>query len=578
MTRTRKQVTRSFSACWTCRRRRVKCDGFSQPCNPCKKHKVRCEGYGVELVWVDPKTGTYPPFCRRSMNFEHTWRGQAVLNQERLQRLIDEMDGIDTESAFSEPSLSSNPFTVFKVSESTKDLASNSPNTDISSLSLRSVNIVSSSPSSSSERLPSPLSKDRNFLAPSLTPTITHFLPVPRDEAMIFYHYVTWIAPLMIPVDSAENPWKSVYPSTALQDISPASRALYHAILAQSAFNIANLQEADRESRRQRESVALKHYGASLRELSKSLNAIKETEYDACAATLYTLMISEGNARGSVAWRSHFNGVGGFVAQFVQQKPWTRSTHSWVISQSLALSFEISQTVNVKPYGRSSITDILLDGVAMRQNFGYTIGASADVLRIISSIRLLSEKISLGDVPDNVGILIQAYLSELSPDNHARLDVDLDMPDRESVLKSLPVTQRHQFLDSLHLRLFRTAALIYLHQAILKVPPRGVRKYVKSVLKDAMTFIHMRGGSISMWPIFIAATEATEEEDQLMVEQWLAVSSQLGMQNRLIAGKLIRQIWHERTQEASASGLGPDEVTKDWKTAQQRLGVDLLLL
>ncbi|EHK26749.1 uncharacterized protein TRIVIDRAFT_217363 [Trichoderma virens Gv29-8] len=509
------------------------------------------------------------------MDFEHTWRGRPILNEERLQRLIDEMDdGIDT--TFYEPSSSSNPFTAFSISQSTKTSVSDSLSTDTSSLRLRSVESLPSF--SPSERFSSPFSESCNPVASSLTPSITNLLSISRDEAMIFHHYVTWIAPLMIPVDSAENPWKSVYPSTALQDSSPASQALYHAILAQSAFNIANLQKDNHGSCRQRESVALKHYGASLRELSKSLNVTKETEYDACAATLYTLMISEGNARGSVAWRSHFNGVGGFVTQFVQQKPWTRSTHSWVISQSLALSFEISQTGNAKPYGRSPITEVLLDGVASRQNFGYTIGASCDVLRIISSIRLFAEKIALGDIPDNLGSLIQAYLIELSPQNHTKLNVDLDMPDRESVLKSLPEKQQHEFLDCLHLRLFRTAALIYLHQTILKVPPRGVRKYVKSVLEDATTFIRMRGGSISMWPVFIAATEATKEEDQLMVEQWLAISSHLGMQNRLIAGKLIRQIWRERSQEAITSCLDPDQVIKDWKTIQQRLGIDLLLL
>ncbi|KAL7941430.1 fungal-specific transcription factor domain-containing protein [Trichoderma barbatum] len=573
MIRTRKQVTRSFSACWTCRRRRVKCNGVGLPCNPCKKHKIQCEGYGIELVWVDPKTGTYPPFCRRSMDFEHTWRGRPILNEERLQRLIDGMDGID--ATFSEHSSPSSPFTVFCISQSTKRSLSDSPNIETSSQ--RFPSIESLSCFSPLERYSSPSSKNSNSLAPSLTPTITDILSASRDEAMILYHYVTWIAPLMIPVDSAENPWKSVYPSTALQDSSAASRALYHAILAQSAFNMANLQLDNQESYRQSEYIALKHYVASLKELSQSLNVTKETEYDACAATLYTLMISEGNARGSIAWRSHFTGVGGFVTQFVRQKPWTRSTHSWVISQSLALSFEISQTGNAKPYGRSPITEILLDGVASRQDFGYTIGASCDVLRIISSIRLFAEKMAFGDIPDNLGILIQAYLVELSP-HHTKFDVDLDIPKRESFLESLPEKQQRKFLDCLHLRLFRTAALIYLHQAILKVPPRGVQKYVKSVLQDAMTFIHMRGGSISMWPVFIAATEATEEEDQLMVEQWLAISSQLGMQNRLIAGRLIHQIWHERSQEAISSGLEPDQVIKDWKIVQQRLGVDILLL
>jgi hypothetical protein len=110
---------------------------------------------------------------------------------------------------------------------------------------------------------------------------------------MLFHHYVTWIAPLMIPVDGAENPWKSVYPSTALRSSSTASRALYHAILAQSAFNIANLHGDNGASSRHKDSVALKHYGASLSNLRQGLSVSTEEEYDACAATLYTLMISE---------------------------------------------------------------------------------------------------------------------------------------------------------------------------------------------------------------------------------------------------------------------------------------------
>lgn len=290
MTRARKQVTRSFSACWTCRRRRVKCNGVGLPCNPCKKHRVKCEGYGIELVWVDPKTGAYPPFCRRSMNLEHTWHNRPILSEERLQRLIDEMDSVET--TYTEHPVSSSPFRVFHASQSSTQPILDSPTTGRSSLSLQTVESPWC-PSPPERFSPSPFSDNHHPILPSLDATISDFLSASRDDAMIFYHYVTWVAPLMIPVDSAGNPWKSVYPSTALQDSSASSRALYHAILAQSAFNIANLNKENRETYHERESIALEHYGASLRELGQSLRSAKEEEYDACAATLYTLMISE---------------------------------------------------------------------------------------------------------------------------------------------------------------------------------------------------------------------------------------------------------------------------------------------
>lgn len=528
------------------------------------------------------------------MNFEQTWRGWPAFSEDHLQRLIDGMDSMDFPVAEHSPPL--NPFTVFHSTQRIDHSVSDDAPANKSALDLQNIESLAGLSQPKSPPL-SYIEASCSLLRP-LTPTIYDWLSTSRDEATIFHHYVTWIAPIMIPVDNTNNPWKSVYPSTALQDSSAASRALYHAIIAQSAFNMANLYKESQEIYRQNESIALQHYGASLRELSQTLSYTKEAEYNACAATLYTLMISEvsihiwvcgfqilcfrlpnqGQARDSVAWRSHFNGAGSFVTQFVQQKPWIQSTHSWVISQSIALSFEISQTGNTKPHNSSPITDILFEGVASRRNFGYTIGASCDVLRIISSTRLFMERIARGDVPDNLCLIIQGYVAELLPENHTKCGIDLDIPERESVVKLLPRTEQFRFLDCLHLRLFRTAALIYLYQAILKVPPRGVSRYVRSVLADAMTFIHIRGGAISMWPVFIAATEATDEADQQMVERWLSVSSQLGIPNRLVAGTVIRQIWHDRAQEAIARGVEPDQVALDWKAVQQRLGVDLLLL
>lgn len=531
------------------------------------------------------------------MDFEQTWRGWPAFSDDHLQRLIEEMDSVDLPIADHSPP--SSPFTVFHSTKQADPSILDRPTAKKPELNLQ--DFASLTDSSQSESPPTPYIEAFCSLLRPLTPTIYDCLSSSRDEATIFHHYVTWIAPIMIPVDSTNNPWKSVYPSTALQDSSPASRALYHAIIAQSAFNLANLYKENRQIHHQKQSVALEHYGASLRELSQTLSCTKEAEYNACAATLYTLMISEvsscthqilfcpnlqcigrlpkqGQARDSVAWRSHFHGAGSFVTQFVRQKPWAQSTHSWVISQSIALSFEISQTGNAKPHNRSPITEILFEGVALRRNFGYTIGASCDVLRIISSTRLFMERIAHGDVPENLWMIVQSYIAELLPENDAQCAIDLDIPERENIVKLLPRTEQFRFLDCLHLRLFRTAALIYIYQAILKVPPRGVSKYVRSVLLDAMTFIHIRGGAISMWPVFIAATEATDEADQQIVEHWLAVSSQLGIPNRLVAGTVLRQIWHDRAQEALAKGVEPDQVVLDWKAVQQRLGVDLLLL
>lgn len=48
-----------------------------------------------------------------------------------------------------------------------------------------------------------------------------------------------------MPFDDARNPWKSYYPAVALQNVSTEQIALYKAILAQAAFNLAHLGGAE---------------------------------------------------------------------------------------------------------------------------------------------------------------------------------------------------------------------------------------------------------------------------------------------------------------------------------------------
>ncbi|KAL6799687.1 fungal-specific transcription factor domain-containing protein [Trichoderma sp. SZMC 28012] len=557
----RKRVRRTFSACWTCRRRRVRCDGVVPGCTPCRKHSVACEGYSVELVWVDPSTGKYPPLSRRSLDSAHTWDGWPILDDEQLERLIDgDIDGSGTQIG----QLEANPFTVFETSNNYIS-PKNSPYEDLEEL------------TNSGNEIRDVM--DSIAALPKKSQIPRSILPIPNtfrsnsDDAAVFYHYMTWVAPLMVPVDDADNPWKSVYPSTALQDTSPASCALYHAILAQAAFNLANLYGDTNDDGPKKTAQGLEHYGASLHQLYKCLGSSTEEEYDACMATLYTLVITGAYARQKLPWRDHFGGAGGMVTKFVGQQPWTQSSRSWVISQSLALSFEIAQTSNTHRRERSSITDTLLGDVSSKCEFGFTIGSSGQVLQVISNIRLLAERMATGDIPENPGELIQKYIAELTSPSENTEDFDI-----KEIWESTSKKDRAEYLQRLHLRLFRNAAIIYLFRTVLNVPPQGVVKYVSTVLQDTLSFIQLHGGAVSMWPVFIAAVEAYEVKDQQIVEQWFDISGQLGIQNRRTAREVIRAIWEKRSQEAKNRGLKQSQIAIDWREIQQFLGLDLLLL
>lgn len=48
--------SRGFDGCWTCRLRKVKCDGGKPRCERCVRAEVECKGYGVVLSWSDVLT------------------------------------------------------------------------------------------------------------------------------------------------------------------------------------------------------------------------------------------------------------------------------------------------------------------------------------------------------------------------------------------------------------------------------------------------------------------------------------------------------------------------------------------
>lgn len=49
--------SKTFTGCWTCRSRKVKCDEARPTCIQCRSKSLVCEGYGVRLQWVSPSSG-----------------------------------------------------------------------------------------------------------------------------------------------------------------------------------------------------------------------------------------------------------------------------------------------------------------------------------------------------------------------------------------------------------------------------------------------------------------------------------------------------------------------------------------
>ncbi|KUL88966.1 hypothetical protein ZTR_06123 [Talaromyces verruculosus] len=306
-------------------------------------------------------------------------------------------------------------------------------------------------------------------------------------------------------------------------------------------------------------------YSSAIRSLRTSLDQ-QVDDFSACAATLFTLAQIEGcYAPEHDEWRRHLLGMSGLLNFFAQDSPWTISFDAWVISQNLALSLEIARTGSGGSSDFSRNTDHLLESISRISEFGYTIGASSSVLQSICKVHRLVEALGSGESLIEAEVQCGKILGEL-----ATTESDW--------IITPPSHSRQDYLNSLHQRIFRNAAVIYLYRAVYDVAPFAVRDHVLTVLCDTISFLDVHGGSVSLWPVFIAAVEACSKKERALARKWLDYSCKLGISNRHAARCVIEEVWKQRDQEALLRDIEPDYVVVDWRRVQYHLKIDILLL
>ncbi|KAH8427435.1 Zn(II)2Cys6 transcription factor domain-containing protein [Aspergillus melleus] len=53
-----RKCTKTFTGCWACRARKIKCDEENPSCPQCYDKNLSCEGYSARLQWLTPVTGS----------------------------------------------------------------------------------------------------------------------------------------------------------------------------------------------------------------------------------------------------------------------------------------------------------------------------------------------------------------------------------------------------------------------------------------------------------------------------------------------------------------------------------------
>ncbi|KAJ9642594.1 hypothetical protein H2204_002242 [Knufia peltigerae] len=401
-----------------------------------------------------------------------------------------------------------------------------------------------------------------------------------QESQALFQHYVSVIASRMMPYHDTRNPWKTTYPSMALNEDSLTYLAVRHAILSQAAAHLQHIGHRTKDM-----SVLAKgHYALSLRSLSTYLSQNSEYEYGAVLASMLSLIMAE--------------------------KPWLFSETAWLTTQSLCmlklrmdLELWLRSPINVSDRDGNHSEDSveqpkdllvlqdLLASVSSRPDVGFTIGVSPRTVQGLSkAVRLIRQANSYG--------LTSSCRSEVD----ALTDTLIDL---ETMYAQDPADLR-----ALHERVFILGIVIFLRRETIDPSPRALLRYTSTLfdcmqaidglfcLEQPKDRIRRDSSHVSVWPVFFAAVECFRPQEMRLAQIWLDKLGKCGIGNREDVSKVVHGVWRERRRRCHAPKAAPiafhgeddeheasmdesdgmGDIIVPWREVMSPMGMDILLV
>ncbi|KID73924.1 Fungal Zn binuclear cluster domain containing protein, partial [Metarhizium brunneum ARSEF 3297] len=279
-TGSRKKKTRTFSGCWTCRSRRIKCDERRPVCDRCSRARIACQGYGVRLNWTNaPSSSATTTDGRPTVSGNDKYAGSAD------NRAVAAFGG-SWEYAQHTPPCSYPRFRSVQADE----------------------------------------------------------LAVPSCQRDLLHHWVSFMCKNMVPVDLVDNPYRLVYLPFAFNGIhlpvtqSSSNLALFHGLCAASAENQLYLGVAKPGVTKL---LAARHNRLALQHLQLAIDFQSPRDSDNVTAVLSAILfcilgdVVGGEGRN---WRGHVQGALGCLADPSEIEVQAGSHMHLVLEQLLCLA------------------------------------------------------------------------------------------------------------------------------------------------------------------------------------------------------------------------------------------------
>ncbi|KAK5195090.1 hypothetical protein LTR47_009071 [Exophiala xenobiotica] len=566
MPKLRKLPRNTFSGCFTCRARGVKCDEARPACRRCTTADLSCEGYGIRLIWESDRQEKQSLGSKRIIRSQRRSINRTpdsscpLMSQKEIDLALETLDSTKIGHG-----LRMGPFSVFEAHISccetaeagntngpvycsvsdessgsftwdlTWDPSSDSSGRDPSDLEIqdtfgdwstddnkgsegisRTSRYMRGRASLHPEQLaPSPDAEDTPQMLPLYTKPSPCLTPFPglvsKEENFLLHGWVNYVSDLMIPVECFDNPFKTIFIPLALsamglQGRSAGHAALLHAIYALTASNRAGLKNTPNDIGYS--TIAVKHEQLSLRFLRISLRENSDSQRDAVLATAIAIVSNSVVAGQFSNWRHSMHGVQNWLLS-IDRQTWETSKTSSILYQIFLGLETIAASAGAR--GGLSKVDRMRIGKGFSYNniFGLSEGCLSENYRL-DSLYGISRP-----VLESI-----AQINSFGSRGTAPSESELEALKAKILLndpRSLPAMSTDSISEELirhHAYVFHYACRIYYERFLRSSSHNDIVHLINKGAEhlEAIARIDQRMNVTGlMWPAFIIAVEAEDE-------------------------------------------------------------------
>ncbi|KAH8800903.1 fungal-specific transcription factor domain-containing protein [Xylogone sp. PMI_703] len=552
--------TKTFSGCWTCRARHVKCDEQKPCCKRCLNSSLTCQGYGLRLSWVkySPDKAELTPLAPHALNSYNTLplnHGLPNLSASDIAAVLDSLgDGPDLQT-----SKRIGPFSVFPTSVIPFTATSPSSICDgkfCSTLKSCSDNYISTIPSSSDDNSSKSNEGSRSTSEvvdewPSIQvvgevnpelPTIQRhmdLLPAPARQKELVHHWISFLAKNLQPVDTSANLFRDVFLPMGISGLFASSKesngriALFHALCSTAAYSLLQLTGNNGFY-----DLALKHDQLAIIHLRHSISCDSEVQDEALPLAIVMHIVSSTVSGRASDWRSHILGAIKWLLNMSSSSRKPQKLVSPLVSplvSQVILAAVVPGNINL-PMDVLSFLNINAGDV---DYIGPKSGLSRNMLHNLLEITRLRRANDAPEPQELATLEAQINLEDPKLRYPDTIDSQID-----AIANELSTFKQH-LAD-----VFYYATLIYFKRALMKAPRSEVQDMVEKALRglEAMenTNHSSCGGCISAWPCVVIATECEALTQRERVIKWFRQKRRHGFNNMNVACTISMMVWQMR--------------------------------